>query len=495
MARLATNNGNARDLLGLKCSLRKLPEAAACFGKMHAPLAIEEHARIGIFDELTALLERAVHEEAPLALKEGGLIRDGFSTELDELRAASRSGKEWIAQLQQREIERTGISSLKIRFTSVFGYFIEVTKSNLGKVPADYHRKQTVATGERFITPELKDMEAKILGSEERMMKLEYDLFLQVRDEVIRHSAEIQQTASAIAVFDALTGLAWVARERGYACPEINEEGRIEILEGRHPVLEQIMDTDAGVSVSRGGFVPNDVHLGGESQIIIITGPNMAGKSTYIRQVALLVLMAQIGSWVPAKKADMGLVDRIFTRVGANDDLTRGQSTFMVEMNETANILNNATADSLIILDEIGRGTSTYDGISIAWAVVEHLHDRIKAKTLFATHYHELTQMARRLPRIRNANVAVREWNDQIIFLRKIVEGGTDRSYGIQVGRLAGLPREVIDRAKEILNKLESSDSEAQWDETEKPARRIRKGRIKPDLQMTLFGKPEQITQ
>jgi DNA mismatch repair protein MutS len=496
MARLSTNNGNARDLLGLKCSLQRLPEARECFGKMRSPLAVEERARIGIFDELAALLERAIHEEAPLALKEGGIIKDAYSSELDELRAAARSGKEWIAQLQQREIERTGISSLKIRFTSVFGYFIEVTKSNLSKVPAEYHRKQTIATGERFITPELKDMEAKILGSEERMIKLEYDLFLQVRDEVMKHSAAIQQTASAIAAFDALAGLAWIARERSYVCPEINEGGIIEILEGRHPVLEQIMDTDATVTAARGGFVPNDVKLGGDSQIIIITGPNMAGKSTYIRQVALLTLMAHIGSWVPAKKANVCLVDRIFTRVGANDDLARGQSTFMVEMNETANILNNATADSLVILDEIGRGTSTYDGISIAWAVVEHLHDRLKAKTLFATHYHELTQMARRLARIRNFNVAVREWNDQIIFLRKIVEGSSDRSYGIQVGRLAGLPREVIDRAKEILNKLESSDTEADWEKDGadgQTERRVRRRKIKPDMQMTLFGKPEEV--
>jgi len=494
MARLATGNGNARDLIGLKCSLQKLPEVRNCLGKMRSPLAGDEHAKIGLFDELSALLERAIHEEAPLALKEGGLIKDGFSAELDELRGAARSGKEWIAQLQQREIERTGISSLKIRFTSVFGYFIEVTKSNLGKVPPDYHRKQTIATGERFITPELKDMEAKILGSEERMIKLEYDLFLEIRDRVMTHSAAIQQTASAIAVFDALAGLAWVARERGYVCPEIAAEGPIEILEGRHPVLEQLMEADPGIA-ARGGFVPNDVRLGGDHQIIIITGPNMAGKSTYIRQVALLVLMAQIGSWVPAKKARISLVDRIFTRVGANDDLARGQSTFMVEMNETANILNNATAESLVILDEIGRGTSTYDGISIAWAVVEHLHERIKAKTLFATHYHELTQMSRRLPRIQNCNVAVREWNDQIIFLRKIVEGSTDRSYGIQVGRLAGLPREVIDRAKEILNKLESSDTEADWDQNGKPERRVRKRKIRPDLQMTLFGKPEEINQ
>lgn len=494
MARLATGNGNARDLLGLKYSLQKLPEVKDCFGKMHSPLAIAEHAKIGDFTLIASLLEKAVHDEAPLAIKEGGLIKDGYSPELDELRSAARSGKEWIAQLQQREIERTGISSLKIRFTSVFGYFIEITKSNLSKVPPEYHRKQTVATGERFITPELKEMESKIFGAEERIVKLEYDLFLFIRDEVMKHSAAIQQTASAIAVFDALSGLACVARDRGYVCPEVSEEGGIEILEGRHPVLEQLMEMDPTIA-ARGGFVPNDVRLGGESQIIIITGPNMAGKSTYIRQVALLVLMAQIGSWVPAKKAVVGLVDRIFTRVGANDDLARGQSTFMVEMNETANILNNATEKSLVILDEIGRGTSTYDGISIAWAVVEHLHDKLKAKTLFATHYHELTQMARRLPRIRNANVAVREWNDQIIFLRKIVDGSTDRSYGIQVGRLAGLPREVIDRAKEILNKLETTDSEEQWDQNGKPGRRIRKGKIKPDLQMMLFGKPEQINQ
>jgi DNA mismatch repair protein MutS len=494
MARLATGNGNARDLLGLKASLQRIPEIKTCLDALQAPLAVSEREQIGLFSELADLLERAVSPETPLAIKEGGIIRDGFSKELDELRGAARSGKDWIAQLQQREIDRTGVSSLKIRYTSVFGYFIEITKSNLAKVPADYVRKQTVATGERFFTPELKEVEAKILGAEERIIKLEYEIFLQLRDEVVRQSAAIQRTAHAIGVLDVLAGLAAVARERAYICPQLNESGILSITEGRHPVLEQVMELDPG-HVARGGFVPNDVSLSPESQIIIITGPNMAGKSTYIRQVALLVLMAQIGSWIPARQADLCLVDRIFTRVGANDDLARGQSTFMVEMNETANILNNATEESLVILDEIGRGTSTYDGISIAWAVVEHLHDKLKAKTLFATHYHELTQMSRHLPRIRNSNVAVREWNDQIIFLRKIVEGSTDRSYGIQVGRLAGLPREVIDRAKEVLNTLESSDTEAEWKSGKgaAPGRKGRRKPIRPDMQMMLFGKPEEI--
>ncbi|MBV9463675.1 MAG: DNA mismatch repair protein MutS, partial [Verrucomicrobiae bacterium] len=484
IARLSNGNGNCRDLLGLKSSLQRLPALKESFGRLYAPLACAEVERIALFPELFELLDRSIHEEAPLGLKEGGLIKDGYSSELDELRRASRSGKEWIAQLQQRESERTGIGTLKIRYTSVFGYFIEVTKSHLAKVPAEYQRKQTVAGAERFITAELKEMEGKILGAEERISKLEYELFVSVRDEVVRQSRMLQRTANAVASMDALAGLAAIAKERGYVRPEIQDDGALEILDGRHPVLEQVMELDPA-HAHRGGFVPNDAVLGADRQVIIITGPNMAGKSTYIRQVALLVLLAQTGSFIPAKQATVGLVDRIFTRVGANDDLARGQSTFMVEMNETANILNNATDRSLVILDEIGRGTSTYDGLSIAWAVVEHLHDRVKAKTLFATHYHELTELARQLPRVKNCNVAVREWNDQIIFLRKIVEGGADKSYGIQVARLAGLPRNVIDRAKQILHKLESFGEERPAADAEKPARGKRS---KADLQMNLFG-------
>jgi len=396
-------------------------------------------------------------------LKEGGIIRDGFSAELDELRSAQRGGKDWLAKLQQDEIERTGITSLKVRFNSVFGYFIEVTKSNLDKVPAHYTRKQTVANAERFITPELKEMEGKILGAEERSTKLEYDLFLKIREEVLQWLRQIQQTADALAQLDVLASFADCARLHGYCRPQVCDDGELMIRDGRHPVLDQrLVETR---------FVPNDTALlstvapgkaagseTGAPQIALITGPNMAGKSTYIRQVALLSLLAHTGSFIPAAEARIDLIDRIFTRIGASDDLARGQSTFMVEMSETANILNNATARSLIILDEIGRGTSTFDGLSLAWSIVEHLHHQVGAKTLFATHYHELTELAGRLPRLKNFNVAVREWNDQVVFLHKILEGGADKSYGIQVARLAGVPKAIIDRAKTILVNLEESE-------------------------------------
>ena len=497
-ARLASGSGNARDLLGLRLSLEKLPALRATTATLRAPLLAAEHAKISEFADLAAHVAGAIADDPPLALKEGGLIRDGFDPSLDELRGASRSGKEWIAQLQQREQERTGVKSLKIRFNSVFGYYIEITKSNLAQVPADYVRKQTVATGERFITPELKEMEGKILGAEERMVKLEFEIFQQVRAEVGKSSAAIQETARAVAAVDALASLAELARQQGYAKPEVDDGGVIEIVEGRHPVLEQVMQVDPN-HMGRGGFVPNDAKLDTEqNQVILITGPNMAGKSTYIRQVAIITLMAQVGSFVPAQSARIGAVDRIFTRVGASDDLVRGQSTFMVEMNETATILNNATDRSLVILDEIGRGTSTYDGISIAWAVAEYLHDHLRAKTLFATHYHELTAMARRFPRVKNFNVAVREWNDQVIFLRKIQPGGADRSYGIQVARLAGLPPVVIERAKEMLNHFEASDQQVAdvprreglpgKPEASGPRPRRRRRPTVPTAQMLLFA-------
>jgi DNA mismatch repair protein MutS len=404
------------------------------------------------------------------------MIRDGFDPALDELRNAQRGGKDWIAKLQADEIAATGIASLKVRFNSVFGYYLEVTKSNLDKVPAHYIRKQTVANGERFITPELKDMEGKILGAEERGVKLEYELFQRVREEVLAQLARIQQSASALARLDVLGAFAETARLKNYVCPQVGDDGLVQIRDGRHPVLEQQLVEER--------FVPNDTGLQSRAgapavvlpagieppvsqnasapaappQIALITGPNMAGKSTYIRQVALLTLLAHTGSFVPAAEARIDLVDRIFTRIGASDDLARGQSTFMVEMSETANILNNATARSLIVLDEIGRGTSTFDGLSLAWSIVEHLHHRVGAKTLFATHYHELTELAARLPRLKNFNVAVREWRDSIVFLRKIVAGGTDKSYGIQVARLAGVPREVLERARQILANLEESE-------------------------------------
>src|SRR5262249_21487474 len=391
----------------------------------------------------------------PLALKEGGIFRDGYDADLDALRRGSREGKSWISQLQEREIAATGIKSLKVRYNSVFGYFIEVTKSNAANVPAHYERKQTTVGGERFVTPELKEMEAKILGADERARQLEYQLFQKLRDETLRELGPIQQTAEAIAVLDVICALAETARLFRYCRPTLNETLRLQIKDGRHPVLDQTLVEEK--------FVPNDTSLDGQNlRLAIITGPNMAGKSTYIRQVALIVLMAQMGSFVPAESAEVGLVDRIFTRVGASDDLARGQSTFMVEMNETANIINNASERSLVILDEIGRGTSTFDGLSIAWSVAEYLHDVLRARTLFATHYHEMTELAVVCSGVKNYNVVVREWNDQIIFLRKIQAGAADKSYGIQVARLAGLPNEIVDRAKEILANLEASELNAQ---------------------------------
>ncbi len=448
------------------------------------PTLLEELAgQVTELPDLVELIGRAMVEEPPLAVKEGGLIRDGFDPALDELRTAMRGGKDWIAKLQQDEITRTGIQSLKVRFNSVFGYYIEVTKANLEKVPADYIRKQTIANGERFITPELKEMEGKILGAEERSVKLEYELFQRVREAVLGRLAEIQQTAAALAQLDVLGSFAEAARLHSYCRPEIGSEGRLFIRDGRHPVLEQ--------NLSEERFVPNDAQLDGETQIALITGPNMAGKSTYIRQVALLVLLAQTGSFIPAAEARIDLVDRIFTRIGASDDLARGQSTFMVEMCETANILNNATPRSLIILDEIGRGTSTFDGLSLAWGIVEHLHNQVGAKTLFATHYHELTELAGRLPRLKNFNVAVREWHEQIVFLRKIVAGGTDKSYGIQVARLAGVPKSVLERAKEILGNLEESELTPEGNVRQATRRQQDRDKLKqlaPPPQMDLFG-------
>jgi len=483
VGRLSQASGNARDLVSLKASLEQIPKLKAelenlldrvAFGanRVNKPGDVQLLAQRLQNDvhEMPALAERlskALADDPPLALKEGGIFRDGYDSDLDQLRNASRDGKNWIGQLQEREIAATGIKSLKVRYNSVFGYFIEITKSNLASVPEHYTRKQTTVGGERFITPELKEMEGKILGADERARNLEYELFQKVRDETLRDLGPIQQTAEAIATLDAICSLAETARLFNYCRPALNESLRLVIKDGRHPVLDQNLVEEK--------FVPNDTTLDGENvRLAIVTGPNMAGKSTYIRQVALIVLMAQTGSFVPAASTEVGLVDRIFTRVGANDDLARGQSTFMIEMNETSNIVNNATERSLVILDEIGRGTSTFDGLSIAWSVAEFLHDKIKARTLFATHYHELTKLASDRKGVCNLNVAVREWNEQIIFLRKIVPGGADKSYGIQVARLAGLPKEILDRAKEILSHLENPNGAVAQ---EKPKRkRVRAG-------------------
>jgi DNA mismatch repair protein MutS len=458
VGRLTQTGGNGRDLLVLRTALEQVPllktATAALAGGAHGLLA-EISAELSPLPALLDLLTNALEEEQPANIRDGGVFRAGFSELLDALRAAGHEGKRWIADLQQRLGDQTGIRSLKIRYTSVFGYFIEVTRSNLSLVPADWTRKQTVANGERYITPELKEMESRILGSDEKAKALEIELFGQVRGEVLEELQALQATARAVGTLDALCALAETGRLFGYCRPELHDGLELEFLEGRHPVLDQALVEEK--------FVPNDTLLDGDSNtLLVLTGPNMAGKSTYIRQVALLALMAQIGSWVPARRAVVGLADRIFTRVGANDDLSRGQSTFMVEMHETANIANNATSRSLVILDEIGRGTSTFDGLSIAWSVAEYLHDVLKARTLFATHYHELTELARTRPGVQNFNVAVREWNDQIIFLRKIIPGGADKSYGIQVARLAGLPKPVLERAKEILANLERSELSAE---------------------------------
>jgi DNA mismatch repair protein MutS len=446
-SRLSQGSGNARDLQSLAISLTHIPalrQDLASLATQNPTLTSQLHE----FPEITSLLTTALAEEPPATLKEGNLIRDGWSAELDELRDAARGGKDWISKLQEDERKRTGIDSLKIKFNNVFGYFIEITSSNLAKVPADYTRKQTMSNGERYITPDLKAMEGKVLGAEERSKQLEFELFADLRSRVVTHLPRLQETAAAIAEIDVLAALAETAQLHRHCRPILEDSQRLIISNGRHPVLEQTL-TDAK-------FVPNDTELDPlTSRLQILTGPNMAGKSTYIRQIALIVLMAQIGAFVPADAATIGLADRIFCRVGASDDLSRGQSTFMVEMSETALILNHATERSLVILDEIGRGTATFDGLSIAWAVAEHLHDTIGCRTLFATHYHELTDLANTRPAVANCNVAVREWNEEIIFLHKILPGAADKSYGIQVARLAGLPKPVVERAKSILSHLE----------------------------------------
>ncbi len=450
--RLNLGNANARDLAALGTSLTILPGLKALLEEYDVPLLREVESQIVPQEELVAEIARALNDELPLTISDGGIIRPGYHAGLDELRSAAGEGKSWLAGIQSREQERTGIKSLKVKYNSVFGYYIEISKSNLSLVPEDYVRKQTLVNAERFITPELKELESKILGAEEKAKALELELFQQLRQMALQHTMEIQNTARQIAVLDVITSLAECARERRYVRPVISEDDKLIIKGGRHPVLELNMQGEA--------FVPNDCLLDGDTnRMMLITGPNMAGKSTYIRQTALLTVMAQIGSFIPADSAEIGLVDRIFTRVGAADDLARGQSTFMVEMVETANILNYATPRSLVILDEIGRGTSTFDGLSIAWAVAEFLHDdeHCRCRTQFATHYHELTQLAEEKRGVNNYNIAVREYGDNIIFLRQIVPGATDRSYGIHVAQLAGLPKAVIKRAGEILTDLEGA--------------------------------------
>ncbi|MEN8263564.1 MAG: DNA mismatch repair protein MutS [Nitrospirota bacterium] len=450
--RISNGTANARDLLALRNSLETMPELKKLISGSKDRKISSISKRIDRLPAVSSLIEKAITDEPPIAVKDGGLIKKGFNAEVDELREISSSGKDFIASLQARERKRTGVSSLKVGYNKVFGYYIEISKAkNLSTLPEEYIRKQTLVNGERFITPELKEYEAKVLGADERLKNLEYEVFTGIRNEISGETEKLQETASAIAELDALHSFAYVAKKYKYERPEVYDGDVIRISESRHPVIERLM---AGEK-----FIPNDTLIDNNSNnISIITGPNMAGKSTYMRQIALIVLMAQIGSFIPAAEAKIGVVDRIFTRIGASDVITKGQSTFMVEMIETANILNNATSKSLILLDEVGRGTSTFDGISIAWAVVEFIAKELKARTLFATHYHELTELSLTLNGIRNLNVAVKEWGDEIIFLRRIEEGGADKSYGIQVARLAGLPDSTIERAKDILANLEKAE-------------------------------------
>ena len=455
-SRIFLGHANARDLVGLKNSLKHLPDLKILLQAFASPIIKEFASKIEGFEALFLTLESSIVENPPLTVKEGGIIKPHYNKELDDLREIGREGKGWILKLEAEERKKTGISSLKVRYNQVFGYYIEVTKSNLHLVPDHYARKQTLVNAERFITPELKEFEAKVLGAEEAICQLEYQLFEEIRKKVSDETPRLQKTASAIAVIDVLCSMAEVADRYRLQPARCGRGGRDCDPGWQASCLERMALSER--------FVPNDTLLNTqEHQILIITGPNMAGKSTYLRQVALIILMAQMGSFVPAREAKIGVVDRIFTRIGALDNIMRGQSTFMVEMMETARILSQATSRSLVVLDEIGRGTSTFDGLSIAWAVAEYLHDHpsLRPKVLFATHYHELTELALTKERVKNYNVAVREWGGEIIFLRKIVEGGTNRSYGIQVARLAGLPQKVIDRAKEILSNLEKGELDA----------------------------------
>ena len=471
--RVNIGSATPRDYRALSASLDALPGVKMMLADFETPLLCDICAQIGDFSALVTRIEECIVDEPPAFLSDGGVIRSGFCAELDELRKAAVAGKGWLATIQQREMERTGIKSLKVKYNSVFGYYIEVSKANLNAVPDDYIRKQTLVNAERFITPELKELESKILGAEERSRTLEAKIFNELREFVLSFTASIQRSADALSTLDAVASLAECARINRYVRPKISDSEKLDIVGGRHPVLENIMHNER--------FVPNDCLLDGDlNRMMLITGPNMAGKSTFIRQTALIVIMAQMGSFVPADSAEIGLVDRIFTRIGAADDLSRSQSTFMVEMVETANILRHASPRSLVILDEIGRGTSTFDGLSIAWSVAEYLHDDPRCRTLFATHYHELTELANTRRGVGNFNVAVREYGEDIIFLRQIIRGTSDRSYGIHVAKLAGVPKPVLERASAILELLEKNASTPREAMSELP-RRIVKSKRKSD--------------
>ncbi len=453
ISRISYHNANPRDLIAFKTSLSMLPPIKYLMKGFQSPLLSSLGEQIDELKDIFDLIDSSIEDDPPVTIREGGIIKDGYSAEVDQLRHAKNDGKSWIAKLEADEREKTGIKNLRVRYNKVFGYYLEVTNAYQDLVPDYYTRKQTLTNAERYTTPELKELEDTILGAEDRLTSLEYDLFLDIRAKIAEQVARIQQTAKAIAGIDVIASLALVAEQNNYVKPEINESGSIEIRGGRHPVVEKMLPYEQ--------FIPNDTVMDNDKNLVsIITGPNMAGKSTYMRQSALIVLLAQMGSFVPAKSAKIGIVDRIFTRVGASDDLASGQSTFMVEMTEVANILRNATKDSLLILDEIGRGTSTFDGLSIAWAVLEHISDKklLGAKTLFATHYHELTELEGKLPGVKNYCIAVKEEGDEIVFLRKIIRGGADKSYGIQVAHLAGVPESVTDRAKELSDELAKAD-------------------------------------
>ena len=453
MCKITYQSANPRDLIAFERSLSMLPHIRCILQDMSSTLLKELYQELDPLEDLCALIQKAIVDDPPIAMKEGGIIKDGYHEEVDRLRTAKSKGKEWLARLEEQEREKTGIKNLRIRYNKVFGYYLEVTNSFKNLVPDYYTRKQTLANAERYIIPELKELEDTILGAEDKLYALEYELYSEVRDAIAAEVLRIQKTAKAVAQIDAFASLALTAERNQYVRPKINEKGTIDIRDGRHPVVEKMIPSEM--------FIANDTYLDDKkNRISVITGPNMAGKSTYMRQTALIVLMTQIGSFVPASSANIGLVDRIFTRVGASDDLASGQSTFMVEMTEVANILRNATSKSLLILDEIGRGTSTFDGLSIAWAVIEHISNSklLGAKTLFATHYHELTELEGKISNVNNYCIAVKEKGDDIIFLRKIVKGGADKSYGIQVARLAGVPESVTSRAKEIVEELVQAD-------------------------------------
>ncbi|MDM0462919.1 DNA mismatch repair protein MutS [Clostridium perfringens] len=460
LGKISNKNANAKDLIALKTSIGKIPNVKGIIENCTSSLLKNYHHNLDDLKDIYDLLEKSIKEDPSLTLKDGDLIKDGFNGEIDELRLAKTNGKDWISSLENREREFTGIKSLKVGFNKVFGYYIEISKANYSSIPEGrYIRKQTLANAERFITPELKEIEEKLLGASEKLCSLEYDIFLDIRNEVENHIDRLKTTAKIIAELDCISNLAFVALENDFIKPEINEDGETKIENGRHPVVEKV--------IPKGEFIPNDTIINkDDNQLLIITGPNMAGKSTYMRQVAIITLMCQIGSFVPANKANISVVDKIFTRIGASDDLAGGKSTFMVEMWEVSNILKNATENSLVLLDEVGRGTSTYDGLSIAWSVIEYIckNKNLRCKTLFATHYHELTKLEGEIHGVRNYSVAVKEVDNNIIFLRKIIEGGADQSYGIEVAKLAGIPDEVINRAKEILEKLEMESSKDNLD-------------------------------